>query len=63
MNIHGPRNCSKCGGPIPSKNKQDCCDACIAQEADDVGAGMKVGLSLIPAVVGIVGIILKTKKK
>lgn len=64
MNTREQRNCAKCGGPIPSKNKQDCCDDCIAQAAGWVGVAAKVGSSLLPAAVfGIARLVLKLKRK
>lgn len=63
MNIREQRNCAECGGLIPSKNKQDCCDDCIAQLADKKEAAIKiVGGALLGTAVGIIMKIL-TKRK
>ncbi|PLS28265.1 hypothetical protein CGZ88_0427 [Bifidobacterium anseris] len=64
MTTHEQRNCAECGEPIPSKNKQDRCDACIDQAVGRAEAGVKVGLPLLSAaVIGIVKLVLKLKRK
>lgn len=63
MSTRKQRECAKCGEPIPIKNKQDRCDACIGQVADGVEVGAKVGAALLPVAIGIIKLVLKLMKR
>lgn len=63
MNTREQRNCAECGEPIPSKNKQDCCDACIAQEADKKEGIAKIVGALLGGIGTIIAIIKVLAKR